>query len=167
MGQWIFFIDAHAGSRTRVTSMGDLYDTATLHAPWIFGYQCFMMESDQEMIFTSTHPTHIPTDMEISSSPRIQFSFDFRKITWLFGPMSFCQQPFQWYWPNIIDTTTHVLRFQPNLYHAPSHRFNWIINEFISDTDKTPRPGIEPGSSAWQAEILTTILPRNTQFSHT
>ena len=24
-----------------------------------------------------------------------------------------------------------------------------------------PRPGIEPGSSAWQAEILTTILPRN------
>ena len=25
----------------------------------------------------------------------------------------------------------------------------------------TPRPGIEPGSSAWQAEILTTILPRN------
>ena len=26
---------------------------------------------------------------------------------------------------------------------------------------KPPRPGIEPGSSAWQAEILTTILPRN------
>ena len=26
---------------------------------------------------------------------------------------------------------------------------------------QTPRPGIEPGSSAWQAEILTTILPRN------
>ena len=25
----------------------------------------------------------------------------------------------------------------------------------------SPRPGIEPGSSAWQAEILTTILPRN------
>ena len=24
---------AHAGSRTRVTSMGDLYDAATLHAP--------------------------------------------------------------------------------------------------------------------------------------
>ena len=23
-----------------------------------------------------------------------------------------------------------------------------------------PRPGIEPGSSVWQAEILTTILPR-------
>ena len=26
--------------------------------------------------------------------------------------------------------------------------------------NKPPRPGIEPGSSAWQAEILTTILPR-------
>ncbi len=26
--------NAHAGSRTRVTSMGGLYDTATLHAPW-------------------------------------------------------------------------------------------------------------------------------------
>ncbi len=25
---------------------------------------------------------------------------------------------------------------------------------------KAPRPGIEPGSSAWQAEILTTILSR-------
>ena len=25
--------DAHAGSRTRVTSMGGLYDAATLHAP--------------------------------------------------------------------------------------------------------------------------------------
>ena len=25
---------------------------------------------------------------------------------------------------------------------------------------RTPRPGIEPGSSAWRAEILTTILPR-------
>ena len=25
---------------------------------------------------------------------------------------------------------------------------------------KTPPPGIEPGSSAWQAEILTTILQR-------
>ena len=25
--------NAHAGSRTRVTSMGDLYDAATLHAP--------------------------------------------------------------------------------------------------------------------------------------
>jgi hypothetical protein len=83
-----------------------------------------MMESDQEMIFTSAHPTHIPTDMEISSGLRIQFSFDFEKITWLSGPMSFCQQPFQQYWPNIIDTTTHVLRFQLNLYHAPSHRFN-------------------------------------------
>ena len=28
------FGNAHAGSRTRVTSMGGLYDTATLHAPW-------------------------------------------------------------------------------------------------------------------------------------
>jgi hypothetical protein len=54
-----------------------------------------MMESDQEMIFTSTHPTLIPTDMEISSSLRAQFSFDFKKITWLSGPMSFCQQPSQ------------------------------------------------------------------------
>ena len=26
---------AHAGSRTRVTSMGGLYDAATLHAPWL------------------------------------------------------------------------------------------------------------------------------------
>ena len=28
------FGNAHAGSRTRVTSMGGLYDAATLHAPW-------------------------------------------------------------------------------------------------------------------------------------
>ena len=28
----------------------------------------------------------------------------------------------------------------------------------------TPRPGIEPGFSAWQAEILTTILPRITDW---
>ena len=26
---------------------------------------------------------------------------------------------------------------------------------------KPPRPGIEPGSSAWREEILTNILPRN------
>jgi hypothetical protein len=108
-----------------------------------------MMESDQENISTSTHPSHMPTDMEISSSLRMQFSFDFKKITWLSGPMSFCQQPFQEYWPDIIDTTTHVLRFQPNRYHAPSHRFSWVINEFINNTNKTPRPGTEPGSSAW------------------
>ena len=28
---------AHAGSRTRVTSMGGLYDAATLHAPCRYG----------------------------------------------------------------------------------------------------------------------------------
>ena len=27
--------NAHAGSRTRVTSMGGLYDAATLHALWV------------------------------------------------------------------------------------------------------------------------------------
>ena len=30
---------------------------------------------------------------------------------------------------------------------------------------KTPWRGIEPRSSAWQAEILATILPRNEKFS--
>ena len=29
-----------------------------------------------------------------------------------------------------------------------------------NEKKETPRPGIEPGSSAWQAEILTTILSR-------
>ena len=31
---------------------------------------------------------------------------------------------------------------------------------FPNKRKQTPRPGIEPGSSAWQAEILTTILSR-------
>ena len=30
----------------------------------------------------------------------------------------------------------------------------------MKEKKKTLRPGIEPGSSAWQAEILTTILPK-------
>ena len=38
------------------------------------------------------------------------------------------------------------------LFRCVSHR-TW-------DEINIPRPGIEPGSSAWQAEILTTILSR-------
>ncbi len=34
-----------------------------------------------------------------------------------------------------------------------------VVTEKITKK-RTPRPGIEPGSSAWQAEILTTILSR-------
>ena len=35
-----------------------------------------------------------------------------------------------------------------------------LRNQHLSMNAKTPPPGIEPGSSAWQAEILTTILQR-------
>ena len=40
--------------------------------------------------------------------------------------------------------------------------FAWLVNgqAFASGAKQIPRPGIEPGSSAWQAEILTTILSR-------
>ena len=37
-------------------------------------------------------------------------------------------------------------------------KFSWCK---LGKNDKTPRPGIEPGFPAWQAGILTTILPRN------
>ena len=40
-----------------------------------------------------------------------------------------------------------------------AHRFDRGGREIFARA-ATPRPGIEPGSSAWQAEILTTILPR-------
>ena len=41
--------------------------------------------------------------------------------------------------------------------------FHQKRNETMSGSPvqkRIPRPGIEPGSSAWQAEILTSILPR-------
>ena len=37
---------------------------------------------------------------------------------------------------------------------------------FSNKIRKSPRPGIEPGSPAWQAGILTTILPRMLPLRH-
>ena len=36
----------------------------------------------------------------------------------------------------------------------------WLYLKYINQSKCPPRPGIEPGSPAWQAGILTTILPR-------
>ena len=39
--------------------------------------------------------------------------------------------------------------------------FVCVLTKKKTKTKKAPRPGIEPGFPAWQAGILTTILPRN------
>ena len=51
--------------------------------------------------------------------------------------------------------------FEPHLEHV-------ILCLFINIVVKMfpPRPGIEPGPSTWQAEILTTRLSRNAQFNN-
>ena len=55
------------------------------------------------------------------------------------APFQACScQPGSWLLGNVLMTMTRP----------------WVYQQ------KAPRPGIEPGSSAWMAEILTTILPR-------
>ena len=70
--------------------------------------------------------------------------------------------------------TIYKLKFCPDIFWNSSVLLvgcralfkQWDITQVASNYKKyaksriTPRPGIEPGSSAWQAEILTTILPR-------
>ena len=52
--------------------------------------------------------------------------------------------------------------FEP---HLEQQSFLLIENEreklFVEKENISPRPGIEPGPSTWQAEILTTRLSRN------